>query len=115
MTYNEICMALAGADIENNRGEASMLICHFCNINKAELLTRRDEDFDSEELRAAVEKRVSHYPLQYILGFWDFCHETHKTTANKEVMNRIKHNLQLSTEGSVQRQWQKLPILLVFP
>ena len=80
MTYNEICQALAGAGIENNRGEASMLICHFCNINKAELLTRRDEDFDSEELSEAVKKRASHYPLQYILGFWDFCHETYRVT-----------------------------------
>lgn len=80
MTYNEICMALAGAQIENNRGEASMLICHFCGINKAELLTRRDEDFDSKELCLAVEKRIAHYPLQYILGFWDFCHETYRVT-----------------------------------
>ena len=82
MTYNEICMALAGADIENNRGEAAMLICHFCGINKAELLSRRYEDFASEELRAAVEKRVAHYPLQYILGFWEFCHETYRVTAD---------------------------------
>ena len=78
MTYNEICMALAGAEIENNRGEAAMLICHFCGINKAELLTRRDEDFPSDELVAAVKKRCEHYPLQYILGFWDFCHETYR-------------------------------------
>ena len=54
MTYNEICSALAEAEIENNRGEASMLICRFCGINKAELLLRHDEDFDSEELAEAV-------------------------------------------------------------
>ena len=82
MTYNEICMALAEAEIENNRGEASMLICHFCNINQAELLLRRDEDFDSPELEDAVVKRCSHYPLQYILGFWDFCHESYRVTEN---------------------------------
>lgn len=82
MTYNEICMALAEAEIENNRGEASMLICHFCKINKAELLSRRDEDFDCEELTEAVTKRCSRYPLQYILGYWDFCHETYKVTEN---------------------------------
>ncbi len=82
MTYNEICMALAGAEIENNRGEATMLICHFCGINQAELLTMRDRDFDSEELTAAVAKRCSHYPLQYILGFWEFCHETYRVTEN---------------------------------
>ncbi len=82
MTYNEICMALSGAEIENNRGEATMLICHFCGINQAELLTRRDEDFDSAELENAVIKRCAHYPLQYILGLWDFWHETYRVTEN---------------------------------
>lgn len=82
MTYNEICNILAEANIENNRGEASMLICRFCNINKADLLLRRDEDFDSPELEAAVAKRREHYPLQYILGFWDFCHETYRVNEN---------------------------------
>ena len=80
MTYNEICMALANAQIENNRHEAGLLICHFCNINQAELLTRRDEDFNSPELLAAVEKRIQRYPLQYILGLWDFCNETYRVT-----------------------------------
>ncbi len=80
MTYNEICTALAGAQIENNRGEATMLICRFCGINQAELLCRRDEDFDSEELHDAVRRRCAHYPLQYILGYWDFCHETYHVT-----------------------------------
>ena len=82
MTYNEICIALADAGIENDRGEASMLICRFCNINKAELLSRREEDFDSPELESAVIKRCSHYPLQYILGYWDFCRETYRVTEN---------------------------------
>lgn len=82
MTYNEICNALAAAQIENNRGEASMLICHFCNINKADLLLRHDENFDSPDLLKAVKKRCAHYPLQYILGYWDFCHETYRVTEN---------------------------------
>ena len=78
MTYNEICNLLAEADIENNRGEAAMLICHFCHISKVELLMRSNEDFASEELDAAVIKRCSHYPLQYILGIWEFCHESYR-------------------------------------
>ena len=82
MTYNEICNKLAEAQIENNRGEASMLICHFCNITKADLLLRHDENFDSAELEQAVNRRCHHYPLQYILGYWEFCHETYKVTEN---------------------------------
>ena len=80
MTYNQICAALAEAKIENNRGEAAMLICHFCGVNKAELLTRHDEDFESASLAEAVRRRCAHYPLQYILGIWDFCHETYRVT-----------------------------------
>ncbi len=81
MTYNEICLALSEAGIENYRGEAAMLICRFCNMNKAELLQRsRDEDYKCEELEDAVIKRCSHYPLQYILGYWEFCHETYRIT-----------------------------------
>ena len=34
----------------------------------------------SEELENAVKKRCEHYPLQYILGLWEFCHETYKVT-----------------------------------
>lgn len=80
MTYNEIAKALAEAEIENYRAEAAMLICRFCDVNQAELLTRHEEDFDSPELEDAVIRRVSHYPLQYILGYWDFCHETYRIT-----------------------------------
>ena len=40
----------------------------------------RDEDYDSPELDEAVIKRCSRYPLQYILGYWDFCHETYRIT-----------------------------------
>lgn len=80
MTYNEICRRLAAADIENNRGEAAMLICNFTGISKAELFSMYDVDFDNEELYRAVEKRCSHYPLQYILGYWSFYHETYRVT-----------------------------------
>ena len=80
MTYNQICMLLSEAQIENNRAEAAMLICHFCSVSKAELFSMHDYDFDSEELAEAVRKRCSHYPLQYILGYWDFYHESYRVT-----------------------------------
>ena len=57
MTYNEICMRLAAAEIENNRGEAAMLICRFADITKAELFGMHDVDFDIPELSDAVNKR----------------------------------------------------------
>ena len=80
MTYNEICMRLAAAEIENNRGEAAMLICSFAGVTKAELFSMHDVDFDIPALSEAVNKRCSHYPLQYILGYWSFYHETYRVT-----------------------------------
>lgn len=78
MTYSEICRSLEEAGIENNRGEAAMLICHFCKISRVELMRRVSEDFACVELEEAVIKRVSRYPLQYILGIWEFCHEFYR-------------------------------------
>ena len=80
MTYNEICMRLSAANIENYRGEAAMLVSNFAGVSKAELLSMHDVDFDLKELREAVEKRCQHYPLQYILGYWSFYHETYRVT-----------------------------------
>lgn len=99
MTYNEISTVLREAGIENDRAEASMLICHFCKLNKAELLSRREEDFDSDELLAAIQKRCTHYPLQYILGYWDFCHETYRVTENTLIPRQDTEKLvELATQ-----------------
>ena len=105
MTYNEICSALAEVGIENNRGEAAMLICHFCGINKAELLTKHDSDFPSPQLEAAVAKRCERYPLQYILGIWDFCHETYRVTEDtliprQDTEKLVELAVKLIPEGS---------------
>ncbi|MBO5682677.1 MAG: peptide chain release factor N(5)-glutamine methyltransferase [Clostridia bacterium] len=93
MTYNEICNLLEEAGIENNRGEAAMLICRFCNISKVELFKRSNEDFVSDELDAAVIKRRSHYPLQYILGIWEFCHETYRVNEHTLIPRQDTEHL----------------------
>lgn len=105
MTYNEICNTLANAGIENDRGEAALLICRFCNINKAELLVRHEENFDSAELDAAIIRRCSHYPLQYILGYWDFCHETYRITEDtliprQDTEKLVELAVRMMPEGS---------------
>lgn len=65
MTYNEIVQMLKAADIENSDGEARLLIEEIC---KSELSL--DADYNDERLLAALQKRCSGYPLQYILGKW---------------------------------------------
>lgn len=105
MTYNEICQALSGADIENSRAEATMLICSYCGLNTAELFTRRDEDFNSPELEEAVRRRCEHYPLQYLLGYWDFCHESYRVTEDtliprQDTEKLVEMAVKLMPEGA---------------
>ncbi len=65
MTFSEICECLKNAGIENYDGEARILTEQF---SRAPLSL--DSDYMQSELLEAVQKRISGYPLQYILGKW---------------------------------------------
>ena len=67
MRYSDICAKLEACGIENFGGEAKVLIEEICGEFSF------DRDYDSEALTSAVEKRCTHYPLQYIIGKWWFC------------------------------------------
>ena len=64
MKYAEICERLERAGIANARWEARLLM--------EELLSdfSETEDYQSEKLSSAVERRCERYPLQYIIGKW---------------------------------------------
>ena len=57
--------------IENSTMEARYLLEYICDLNWAQYLLQADTEADPQEerrYREAVERRSSHYPLQYILG-----------------------------------------------
>lgn len=62
MQENEVRERLAAAGIENAASEARWLC----------------EALSGNALTVAVEKRAQHYPLQYLLGEWDFYHEVYE-------------------------------------
>ena len=62
MPFEEIVATLRAAGIDNAFGEARMLA----------------ERFEGKALSMAIEKRLTHYPLQYILGEWGFYRETYE-------------------------------------
>ena len=64
MTQEQIKERLKAAGIENAAGEARLL----------------QEAFSGEALEAAVQKRCTHYPLQYILGEWYFWRECYEVS-----------------------------------
>ncbi len=59
----------------NSNFEARLICCKAFGITQAELLSKTAESADIASLnnaKAMLAKRLEHYPLQYILGKWDF-------------------------------------------
>ena len=72
MTLSEIAEILSGAGIEDGKFEAGLLISHFAGVSRASMLADPKRDYNAPGLEDAVKKRAQRYPLQYILGTWDF-------------------------------------------
>ncbi|MBP3368378.1 MAG: peptide chain release factor N(5)-glutamine methyltransferase, partial [Clostridia bacterium] len=73
MTLSEITKKLADAGIESARHEALVLIEAFEHVPRSRAIADFEADYTSEALISAVERRATRYPLQYILGEWEFC------------------------------------------
>ncbi|MBE6694438.1 MAG: peptide chain release factor N(5)-glutamine methyltransferase [Ruminococcaceae bacterium] len=71
-TYRELTELLQGRGIADARSEAAWLICRFCGVDRAAILTDKHRKWESAELDAAVCRRCERYPLQYIIGEWEF-------------------------------------------
>lgn len=64
MKKHEIKERLRAGGIENAELEAALLL----------------EAFEGEELSRAVSRRLEHYPLQYILGKWEFYRQSYEVS-----------------------------------
>ena len=73
MTVREITAALSAAGIESALSEAMLLCERFTGKSSAYLRAAPDEELPpSADLSGAVARRCERYPLQYILGEWEF-------------------------------------------
>ncbi len=73
--YTKTKQGLKQSGIEDFGFEAKLILKHYLNISDAELLSRSDCEITKEQeerIANAVSKRKERYPLQYILGEWDF-------------------------------------------
>lgn len=72
-SYSELTRLLQKAGVEEAREAAALLLEHFCKgVTRTALLMDRETPYGGDGLEAAVEKCVARYPVQYILGHWDF-------------------------------------------
>ena len=80
MTYREICAQLRESGIDNAEWDAAILIEHFCKIDASLVPTLPTRDYNAHGLAAAVETRCARYPLQYLIGAWDFYRQTYEVS-----------------------------------
>lgn len=80
MTYREICKRLTDAKIENAAWDAALLIEHFCGVSASLVSMEADRDYKSSDLTEAVARRASRYPLQYLVGEWQFYKQTYEVS-----------------------------------
>ncbi len=76
-TYRELLKKgvelLKQAEITSAEFDAKLLLMHACSLTTSELLAKMNEKAENfDKFLKLIEKRVSHYPLQYILGEWEF-------------------------------------------
>ena len=71
-SYIGLTRALAAAGIDEAADEAALLLEHFAGVSRVSLMTERTREYADPHLEAAVQRRLERYPLQYILGKWNF-------------------------------------------
>lgn len=77
MTYRTVCTQLRAGGIDSPEWEATLLLEKFCQVSRSALLTEPDTEYASPALESALLRRLSHEPLQYILGEWMFYRQTY--------------------------------------
>ena len=77
MKYEEIAKKLADAGVQDARIEAAILIEELCYERVCE-----SREYDDVLFEAAIEKRTSGYPLQYIIGKWWFARSEFEVDEN---------------------------------
>lgn len=73
--YNDIKSRLKAAGIEDFVFEAKQIIKYVTGYTNKEILLNYTESltgFQKDCMEAVLKERLTRYPLQYILGFWDF-------------------------------------------
>lgn len=80
MTYKELCRRLCAAGIESAEWDAALLLEHFCGADALALRAEPERDHSSPLLDAAVRQREARYPLQYLLGEWEFYRQKYEVS-----------------------------------
>jgi len=80
MTWREICDRLRESGVDTPEWDAELLLEHFCGVSSAAIVSNPDADYPDAALADAVMRRADRYPLQYLLGEWQFYRQTYEVS-----------------------------------
>lgn len=73
--YNDCKKQLQAAGVEDYVFEAKCIIRHITGLTNAQILTKYNQsltEFQQNNITALLKQRLIRYPLQYIIGKWNF-------------------------------------------
>lgn len=80
MTFRSLCGQLQDGGVPNPEWDAVLLIGKYCGLSREAILSSPDLEYVDPALLEAVRRRAERYPLQYLLGEWDFYRQTYRVT-----------------------------------
>ena len=73
MTLREIEKELGSYGIVSAKSEALIIACHVSGLSPAHVYADSAHDYSGFLLENILKKRKDRYPLQYMIGEWEFC------------------------------------------
>ena len=105
MTFREAREELRKAGIESDLRDAALLFEKFCGVPESILLAFPDREYESPALQAALKRRAERFPLQYLIGEWQFFRQRYEVSPacliprqDTEVL--VEHAIRLLPQGA---------------
>lgn len=76
MKFNELVIRLEQIGVDNARSEAQLILEHLFGVRPSDILLKRENEYDSDQIGQILKKREEKIPLQYIFGKWYFMDST---------------------------------------
>lgn len=113
MKYSELVkqgqVKLFKAGIGDAGVDAWILLEHICKISRTDYFVKMNDEVSDEYVKdyfEAIEKRIAHYPLQYILGKWEFMGINFKVNENVLIPRQDTEVLVVKVLNLIQEEYK---------
>ena len=113
MKYSELVkqgqVKLFKAGMNDAAIDAWILLENICNISRTDYFVKMHDEVPNEYVSSyfdAIDKRLTHYPLQYILGQWQFMGMNFKVNENVLIPRQDTEVLVVKVLNIIQEEYK---------